>query len=431
MLHRSLILALFASLLLGCANSARTGSVIFIHPDGTGPNTWAAARILHKGPDGDLEWDKMPQAALYRGHLSDRLNASSNGGGTIHAFGVKTSYTSFGMTTGGDDARPIVDDQGQSLSVARQAIRAGLPVGLVQTGISAEPGTACFLASVPARNMYAEICKQLIESGATVLFGAGERHFLPKGVQGVFGPGEREDGLNLFDLARSKGYTVVQSRAELLALPANTERVLGVFAYDATFNAAPEETLAAQGKPLYEPGTPTVGEMTEVALRILEAKNKRFLLVVEEEGTDNFANNGNASGTLEALRRADEAIGLARRFLAKHPNTLVFTAADSDAGGMQVMGLGKELKPGMTVPAQSPETGPVDGVAGANSAPFLAGPDRFGQRMPFAICWASIDDDFAGGVVVRAEGLNADQIHGSFDNTRIAEMIRLTLFGTK
>lgn len=428
---RSLLLTLFTCVLVGCANSAKTGSVIFIHPDGTGPNTWAAARILHKGPDGELEWDKLPHSALYRGHMSDRLNASSNGGATIHAHGVKTTYASFGMTDGGDDARPIIDDQGHSLSVAKQAIRHGLPVGIVQTGILAEPGTACFLASVPSRRMYAEICEQLVESGATVILGAGEKHFLPKGVAGKYGVGEREDGKNLFEIARAKGYTIVQTRDELLALPASTERVLGVFAHDATFNAASEEELASQGKPLYVPGTPTVGEMTEVAIRILDAKQKRFLLVVEEEATDNFANAGNASGTLEALRRADEVVAIARRYIARNPNTLVFTAADSDAGGMQVLGLGRELTPDMKVPTQSAASGPIDGVAGADSAPFLAGPDRFGQRMPFAIYWASANSDFSGGVVVRGEGLNAEQIRGSFDNTRVAELIRLTLFGTK
>lgn len=431
MIVRSLVLTLIAIVSVGCAHSARTGSVIFIHPDGTGLSSWASARTLYKGPDGDLEWDQLPHTALYRGHVSDRLHASSNAGATIHAFGVKTTYTSFGMTDGGENARHIVDDQGESLSVAKQALRAGLPVGIVQTGILAEPGTACFLASVPSRRMYAEICEQLVESGATVLLGGGERHFLPKGVMGKYGPGEREDGKNLFEIARTKGYTVVQTRDELLALPATTERVLGVFAHDATFNAAPEEELASQGKPPFEPGAPTVGEMTEVALRVLHAKDKRFLLVVEEEGTDNLANNGNASGTLEALRRSDEAIGIARRYVAKNPRTLVFTAADSDAGGMQLLGLGKAMAPDIKVPAQSEGTGPVDGVAGANSAPFLAAPDRFGQRMPFAIYWASIDNDFSGGVVVRGEGLNAELIRGSFDNTRVAELIRLTLFGAQ
>ena len=38
-------------------------------------------------------------------------------------------------------------------------------------------------------------------------------------------------------------------------------------------------------------------------------------------------------------------------------------------------------------------------------------------------------DDTSGGVLVRAEGLNADRVRGSMYNTDIPELLRLTLFG--
>lgn len=69
--------------------SSPTGNVIFIHPDGAGPNHWAAARIYWYGPDALSPWDTLPQMAAYRGHMADILTGTSNGGATTHAFGYK------------------------------------------------------------------------------------------------------------------------------------------------------------------------------------------------------------------------------------------------------------------------------------------------------------------------------------------------------
>ena len=72
------------------------GNVIFIHPDGSGIAAWAALRALDKGPDGLLNWDKMKNMGIYRGHLTNSMSSSSNGAATVHAYGVKVPYHSYG-----------------------------------------------------------------------------------------------------------------------------------------------------------------------------------------------------------------------------------------------------------------------------------------------------------------------------------------------
>jgi alkaline phosphatase len=423
-------LTLPASSRAGDARSPMLGSVIFIHPDGTSASSWAAARNLYVGPDHDLHWDRLPAMALYRGHMADSLTATSHGGATTHAHGIKVAGSAYGLTAGGETGKPIVDGEGQSLSVAQQAIRAGLPVGVVQTGTNTEPGTGCFLTAVPRRSMHDQIAAQLIASGAEVILGGGEQFFLPKGAEGVHGPGARHDNRDLIDEARKAGYTVVRTREQLKSLKDGVPKVLGLFAANHTFNDKPEEELAAKKLPLYAEDAPTVAEMTDVALRILTAKGKRFLLIVEEEGTDNFGNKNNARGMLEAMRRADEAIGLARRYVHEHPATLLITAADSDAGGMRLVGI--PVRRGADVPQKLPPTdangAPMDGVLGTGSAPFVAAPDRAGRTLPFAIVWAA-RDDVTGGILVRGAGINSHLVHGNMDNTEIAHLIRLTLFG--
>jgi alkaline phosphatase len=70
----------------------------------------------------------------------------------------------------------------------------------------------------------------------------------------------------------------------------------------------------------------------------------------------------------------------------------------------------------------------LDGRDGTETPPFVARPDRFGNRLRFGVAWASFDD-LLGGVVARAHGLNADLLPTSVDNTDIYRMLYATLFG--
>jgi alkaline phosphatase len=396
------------------------------HPDGTGLNHWNALRTLTKGPDGALEWDALPGMAVYSGHMSDALAGTSNGGATVHAYGVKVAARSFGL----DGETPIVAASGKPASIVQEALASGRATGLVQTGHIAEPGTAAFIASVKKRNQYTEIARQVVQSGVPVILGGGEAMLLPKGVAGRHGDGMREDGLDLIQWAKGSGYTVVYTRQELAALDlSKVDKLLGVFARWNTFSDKTEEENAREGLGHYLSSAPTVAEMSSAALQILSRSKDGFLLVVEEEGTDNMANNNNASGTLEALRRADEAVGVLHRHVKDNPNTLLLMAADSDAGGMQLIGPGpgREMEPGKPLPATSKNGSPADGVTGTGGVPFLSAPDAKGQRWPFAITWAT-ENDVHGGILVRAAGKNADKVKGRLDNTDIYKIMYQTLF---
>ena len=59
--------------------------------------------------------------------------------------------------------------------------------------------------------------------------------------------------------------------------------------------------------------------------------------------------------------------------------------------------------------------------------PFLSKPDRSGVAHPFVITWGTSSDS-SGGILVRAAGKNADEVRGSFDNTKIYSLMRKVLF---
>jgi alkaline phosphatase len=324
----------------------------------------------------------------------------------------------------------------------------------------------------------------------------------------------RTDGLDLQAYWNSRGsgdvsndplrrddFIVLRTRAEFERLRQvlredrrYAPRVLGLFAYQDLFNDRAEEDLIGRGflrasVPVQGVGTgpdkpsrivlfgdadpaspgfnpPTFAEMNEVAIEILDraarrqnGENRRFLLVAEPESNDNFGNNDNAVGLLHAMRDSDRAFGVALRYLQRNPRTLIFTAADSDAGGMQVVAPGKSgVAPPTNVvaPGQSPDaagtssvnpqlssplpTGvssgavstPVDGVEGRGTSLFLTAPDQFGQQMQFGVVWPGTGDYF-GAIVSRGAGLNAellsDRFSARFDNVDVYRMMHLTLFG--
>jgi alkaline phosphatase len=219
--------------------------VVFIHPDGASLNHWNAARLYWAGPDGNLNWDLLPQMAVYRTHMLDSLQATSHGGGTVHAFGVKVKADSYGM----NGKEPCTALSGKQQSIMQEARAAGLAIGIVNSGSLIEPGTGVFLAGVPARKMYREIVTQVLSSGAEVIMGGGEEWLLPAGVKGRHGDGARDDGRNLIDEAKQAGYTIVFTREELNKLAPNTTKLLGVFAHGHTFHDGAEETLREQELP--------------------------------------------------------------------------------------------------------------------------------------------------------------------------------------
>lgn len=430
-LHRS---AAFLCLSIGLAGACPlpafaqapgAGSAIFIHPDGMGANTWMAVRLLQAGPDGRLAWDRLPHAAAYVGPMSDRVHASSDGGATTHAWGVRADVDSYGMVGG----RPIpAARSGRPQSLMQEAIGAGKAVGIVNTSSVTEPGTGAFLAAVPDPDAESDIAAQILAARPQLILGGGERWFLPAGARGFHGPGVRGDGRDLVAEARAAGYRVVHTRAELLALvppPPGGEvpRVLGLFASEALFEEGSEAALARRRGGAFAEGMPRFEEMMAVAQRLLAGAPQGFLLVGNEETTDNLGGDNNAAAVLEAGAGADRAIAGALDLAARDPALTVVVASDSDCGGMLVRG--RDL-PGIgRVERRGPNGAPQDGLAGQ---PFLAAPDRAGRRLPFAIAWAAANDG-AGGLVARGAGPGATLIRGTIDSTDVYRALYLGLFG--
>jgi alkaline phosphatase len=426
-------------IVLSTALGLAQDSAILFNVDGASQTHWMAARWALAGPDGELNWDRLPYTADYRNHVRDILVTGSNSGCTAHAYGKKVPQPSIGS----DGGQPLRALSGKTLSIAEEALAAGKSVAMLNTADLTEAGTGAFLGhfGIPGpvasygKEMIEKqsivIAKQMIEAKPDVILAGGEIYLLPKGVKGRFGEeGVRTDGVNLIDRARELGYTVVFDRDELQS--STGKKLLGVFAARLMFNEDSEEGFAKSGKPLLPPGVPDIAEMTRAALKIVAANPRGFLMVINDETMDNLCDFLNSQAVIAALGKADEAIGVLAGHVAKNPRTLLLTTADASSGGFTLYGRlpgPARLEAGRKLPEKDSGTGaPLDGARGTGSEPFLAKPDRFGASLPFATGWVSTGD-VAGGVLVRGMGKQAEMVRGSLDNTDIYRILYAALFG--
>ena len=405
-----------------------TGSAIFIHPDGTGLGHWNAARHFYVGPDGMLNWDRMERLAAYRVHQKNWLSTTSHAGATVHAYGRKVHYESFGL----DRDHPVTSLSGKQMTLLEEAMDKGLRGGLINSGQIGEPGTAVFSSRSESRGAITDIAAQVFSSGIDVLFCGGEIYLLPEGSIGHHGmTGVRTDGRDLLSEARARGYTVIFTREELRKLPPETEKVIGIFAARNTYKDETVAVLKAAGLDSYDPAAPSFEEMVSAALKILGSDPEReFLLVAEEEGSDNFSNKMNAAGMLEAVGRADRAIGAAIDYMEFHAvrNIFLLVAADSDAGHPGVWSP-KHWTSDIRLPETSGSGAQMHGPEGQGGAPFWSKPDRFGNRYPFGIAWGTAQD-MPGSAVAKAHGYRSDLLRSSLDNTDVYRILYEVMFGT-
>lgn len=416
---------------------ASDASAILVNIDGSTTELWAATRWKVVGPDGDLNWDRLPGLADFRFHPKGILTSGSGPSCTAMAYGVNVGFASFGT----DRGRPLTALSGKPLSIMEEAKAAGKAVGLVNDANILGAGTAVFLGRASPETMlpldkeqrgYYSLAEQMLDAQPDLLLGSGEAWFLPQGVQGRHGTGRRKDGRNLIARARDLGYEIVYTRDELKKASLTAPRVLGLFAAEDTFQTGSEEELDERNVPRRVETAPTVPEMLEFALPFLARRPMGFLLAVNSEAADNYATNFNARDALAAMEEGDKAIGVMLRFLERHPRTHVMVLADGAEGGFAAIGW---LRPGETferekpVPATDPRgTSQIDGRDGTATLPFLAAPDRYGQQHTFAVSWGARAQR-AGGIVVRSAGYRAELVRGSMDTTDIYRVLYQVLFG--
>jgi alkaline phosphatase len=372
------------------AASSNTRNVILFVGDGMGTAQRNAIRLATVGEKGNLAMDSMPYAGLI--HTSSTVPVTdSAASATAYASGVKTYNGAIGMNA----------DKKSVQTIMEYAKSAGKSTGVVTTSQITDATGAAFGAHVEDRSKQSDIALQLLtKSKVDVLLGGGEDFWYPAGNPGKFAdepaedPSEKSKGTqgNLVDKAKQLGYSYVTNKTDMQK--AKNGKLLGLFANEEMFQQKPE----GEGD-IYNPVV-SLPEMTKKAIDTLAANKNGFFLMVEEEGTDEFAHQNNAKMTIKAGQELDKSVQVAKDFAKKNPDTLVLVLADHETGGFSIEAVDAEDESGDGI---SKEDGPF---AIANS------------KQNFVVDWTT-SGHTAVDIPITAMGKNAQLFTGVYENTEV------------
>lgn len=191
-------------------------------------------------------------------------------------------------------------------TLAEAAKRSGRRSGVITTDTTDGATPASFTAHTSDRGNSTDISTQQAKSDFDLLWGGAVKTFDPA-------------------LAAENGFTVLTTKREMDALQTGSKS-FGQFDYDTMWHVdAPEGSTS-----------PTLSEMTEKAISLLD-NDDGFFLMVEGAHIDKFSHNNKAAEAAEALEEFDHSIETAVNFARKDGNTLVVITADHETGGITLI----------------------------------------------------------------------------------------------
>ena len=395
----------------------RAKNVILFVGDGMGVSTMTAARILEgqmKGKPGEenrLSFETFPNSAFSKTYSWDQQTSDSAPTMTAISTGYKTreGMLSVDHTSARGECSAAVIDSKQLKTILEYAAQNGKSTGIVSTARLTHATPAALYSHTAVRDWEADanlpltdvntgaacrgapaavkdIARQLIEvspavrASLKVAMGGGRTNFLPAKVNGAdyFDPeypatkGRRLDGRDLTkEWVGTRGTmgsaAYVWNKAQFDAFdPAAHSYLLGLF--------EPSHVQYEADKAKDPAGEPTLTEMTEKAVRMLQHDRKGFFLHVEGGRIDHAHHAGNAKRALietiemsNAIRRTMELLEASDQLkdtliIVTADHSHVFTIAGYPSRGNNILGLVRD------VPAK--DGGPLDNSPDSNGLPY-------------------------------------------------------------
>ncbi|XP_017781185.1 PREDICTED: membrane-bound alkaline phosphatase-like [Nicrophorus vespilloides] len=329
-------------------NTNRAKNVILFLGDGMSIPTLAAARAYEgqkKGQTGEenyLSFEEFPYTGLSKTYCVDTQVADSACSATAYLCGIKANMGTIGVTGSVpySECEPSKNESTHVTSIGRWSQLKNKRTGLVTTTRVTHASPSGVYASVADREWECDtdvkilgddpkecndIAYQLVngETGKNlnVILGGGRGKFLPKTIVDEEGQkGKRSDGVNLIEdwLEQKSGVNAeyVWKRDDLLNLPEETDYVLGLFE-SSHCNYDMDRTK----------DDPSLAEMTEAAIKILQKGDDGFFLFVEGGRIDHAHHDTKAHKALDETVAFSDAIRRAKE-LTNSEDTLIVVTSD-------------------------------------------------------------------------------------------------------
>ncbi|XP_069468271.1 alkaline phosphatase-like [Ambystoma mexicanum] len=352
--------------------------IIFLG-DGMGIPTVTAARILKGQLDGQpgeetlLEMEKFPFVALSKTYNTDHQVPDSAGTGTAFLCGVKTNMGTLGVSAATVHGQCNTIKGNEVDSILKWAKTAGKSVGVVTTTRVQHATPAASYAHTADRNWYSdgEMPSDAIQQGCTdiawqlidnipdieVIMGGGRMYMFPKDTPDVEYPtdqsanGTRLDGLNLVKAWAEKKDSsnvarYVWNRTALMDTdPKKVDYLMGLF----------EPSDMKYELQRNNDTDPSLTEMVDVAIKILQKNPKGFFLLVEGGKIDLAHHEGKAHLALYETVEMDNAVGRASILTTEHDTLTVVTADHS-----HVFNFGGYTERGTSIFGLAPDLSNID-----------------------------------------------------------------------
>ena len=304
---------LFAvSVLAAAAGFAASPKYVFLFiGDGMStPQRMVAEEFSRKSGQGSLAMNAMPFQATTRTCSANSLVTDSAAAATAIACGAKTYNGASGVDK---DRKPV-------FSCALAAKEAGKKVGILSTVTITHATPAGFYAHRESRGDTYGIALDLVNSGFDLFAGGG--------LDGKFDDKKAKEYAtcgNAYDYAAKRGYRIVTTKADYLALKPG-EKVLTRFTDGALLTAID----------ITDDTYPTLAELVGKAIELLD--NEKGFFMMAEGGRIDWAGHANDAATnLRDVLALDAAVKVALAFQEKHPDeTLVVVTGDHETGGMSM-----------------------------------------------------------------------------------------------
>ena len=389
--------------------SGKAKNVILFVGDGMGISTVTAARILagqlqgEMGEDHQLSFETMPYSGFVKTYNVDAQTPDSAGTMTAMASGVKTDVGVIGIDEAVERGNCASGKGHELVTSLELAEIAGKSTGIVSTARITHATPAATYAKSADRNWEdisdmpasesancEDIASQLVNfeknlearfsgvdvDGIEVVMGGGRRHFLPKdaafnsadAVSAV--EGDRTDARNLvteWQTTYPTG-TYVMDQTGFDAISDDATKVFGLF------NESHMQYEADRGNDIA--GEPSLSQMTEKAINVLDNNDKGFFLTVESGRIDHAHHAGNAYNALNDTIELANAVKVAMENTNPEETLIVVTADHSHVftiAGYPKRGnpiLGKVVGVGQTEPSLAADDMPYTTVGYTNGGGF-------------------------------------------------------------
>lgn len=335
-------------------NTDTAKSAVLFLGDGMGISTVTAARIfdgqqknMEYGEENVLSWEVFPWTALVKTYTVDMQGTDSASSATAFLNGIKTN----GGVLGVDETVRrgycgTLTEKSKVVSILTLAERAGMSTGVVTTTRATHATPASSYAHSVDRGWESDkdlnskvkddgsnckdIATQLVEyshgNGIEVVFAGGRREFMHKNQSDPEYPdkkGDRQDNKDLIKqwLEKYPGSHYVWNKTAFDKIdPNKVNRVLGLF--EPSHMQYESDRTASD-----TPGEPSIAEMTEKAIKILQKNPKGYFLLVEGGRIDHAHHDGSAYNALHEAVAFNKAVQTANDIVQKD-DTLITVTAD-------------------------------------------------------------------------------------------------------